>query len=71
MDIEELHTTACVNQKLMFKHPVTGLYVMTKYGLLKNGKCCGRQCLYCPYHHENVQGHVCTTKTCPNQCYMK
>jgi hypothetical protein len=66
-DIEELtllHNEACAEKQQLFIHPISGLSVMTSYGLLKNGTCCGRKCLFCPYRHHNVKNHKCTSSTC-------
>lgn len=63
-DIEDLHKTACLNMKNMFKLHDKDVYVLTSHFLKKRGKCCGNTCMFCPYSHQNVGGHKCTTQTC-------
>lgn len=59
IDIEDMHTAACLNHQNTFIHPKTGATVFTSYFLSKR-KCCGNKCLFCPHGHINVKNHTCT-----------
>ncbi|XP_021351358.1 uncharacterized protein C1orf53-like isoform X2 [Mizuhopecten yessoensis] len=37
-----------------YADPMTGYQVMTRYGHLKRGDCCGNACRHCPYQHKRV-----------------
>lgn len=44
-----LHDLACARGDAMYPDPLTGLWVMTRVGLLARGACCGQGCRHCPY----------------------
>lgn len=69
-DIEDLHNVACGLEKSSFLHPETGFSVMTAHGLRKQKRCCGNKCLFCPFGHENVKHHTCTSNGCPFQMHQ-
>jgi hypothetical protein len=54
-DLEDLHLIACEKEEHMFQDPSTGLFIMTAYylGTIRK-KCCGQECMFCPFDHENV-----------------
>ncbi len=53
-DIEKLHDFACKEGRDTYVDPISGLHVMTRNALLKQGSCCGNDCRHCPYEHINV-----------------
>lgn len=42
-------------QKETYIDPETGYIVITTFGHLKRGSCCGNKCRHCPYNHVNVK----------------
>lgn len=46
---ESLHDAASARGEAMYEDPATGLWVMTRAGLLARGTCCGQGCRHCPY----------------------
>lgn len=54
-DYEIIHQIACNNKNETYKDPITGYIVITSFGHLKRGKCCGNKCRHCPYNHINVK----------------
>jgi hypothetical protein len=48
------HERACGAGQAGYMDPQTGLFVMTKFGLVRRGTCCGNACRHCPYDWKNV-----------------
>lgn len=48
----EAHARADAKGELMYRDPVSGLFVMTAGYLRQRGYCCGKGCRHCPYPAE-------------------
>lgn len=46
------HEAANAKGELMYRDPVSGLFVMTAGSLARRGYCCGKGCRHCPYPPE-------------------
>ena len=38
-----------------YEDPETGNFVFTELAHKRRGKCCGKECRHCPFHHVNVK----------------
>jgi len=53
--LREIHQAAVDEGKHTCIHPISGLTVFTRVGLLSRGRCCASGCLFCPYNHDNIK----------------
>ncbi len=52
--LRDRHEKACEKGDCLYKDPISGLSVMTRFYLESRKKCCGTGCRHCPYAHENM-----------------
>lgn len=50
-----INKIASKNKEETYIDPKTGYIVITTFGHLKRGECCGNKCRHCPYNHINVK----------------
>jgi hypothetical protein len=55
LDIETLHSVACLNKQNSYIDPKSGYTVFTSHFHQKRGVCCGNKCRHCPFDHINVK----------------
>jgi hypothetical protein len=56
-DVEDwvpIHSQACHAGQGGYTDPTTGFFVFSAHSHQQRGKCCGRGCRHCPFHHANV-----------------